>query len=179
MKINIIWKTFIKNTPLSNYLCGRIFSIFQVTSFLMFCSFIFLFVFQVLHESWYCQYSLKATGGSGSGLAETVKSPRGIFNKNDLTLILTSCVLCVCVAPFYVIYLHQTNKDKHKDSIKEKKTLFTYLAKALAAFLAWTSLLMRIVSRLTGLGTKPTTPSSFTGRPIHQSLLNFCSIKKV
>lgn len=34
---------------------------------------------------------------------------------------------------------------------------------------------MRMVSRLTGLGTKPTTPSSFTGRPIHHSLLNFCS----
>lgn len=32
-----------------------------------------------------------------------------------------------------------------------------------------------MVSRLTGLGTKPTTPSSFTGRPIHHSLLNFCS----
>lgn len=49
-----------------------------------------------------------------------------------------------------------------------------HLARAFAAFLAWTSLLMRMVSRLTGLGTKPTTPSSFTGRPIHQSLLNFC-----
>lgn len=50
----------------------------------------------------------------------------------------------------------------------------TYLAKALAAFLACTSRLMRMVSRFTGLGIKPTTPSSFTGRPIHHSLLNFC-----
>lgn len=53
-----------------------------------------------------------------------------------------------------------------------------HLARAFAAFLAWTSLLMRMVSRLTGLGTKPTMPSSFTGRPIHQSLLNFCMWKK-
>lgn len=61
---------------------------------------------------------------------------------------------------------------KQKWRRREKEA---YLAKALAAFLAWTSLLMRMVSRLTGLGTKPTTPSSFTGRPIHHSLLNFCS----
>lgn len=53
-----------------------------------------------------------------------------------------------------------------------------HLARAFAAFLAWTSLLMRMVSRLTGLGTKPTMPSSFTGRPIHQSLLNFCTWKR-
>lgn len=59
--------------------------------------------------------------------------------------------------------------------LKLVETCHTYLAKALAAFLAWTSLLMRMVSRLTGLGMKPTTPSSFTGRPIHHSLLNFCS----
>ncbi len=51
---------------------------------------------------------------------------------------------------------------------------FVYLASALAAFLACTSLLIRIVSRFTGLGIKPTSPPSFTGRPIHQSLLNFC-----
>lgn len=60
---------------------------------------------------------------------------------------------------------------------EERESSQTYLAKALAAFLAWTSLLIRMVSRLTGLGTKPTTPSSFTGRPIHHSLLNFCSQK--
>lgn len=59
--------------------------------------------------------------------------------------------------------------DKHKRR---------HLARAFAAFLAWTSLLMRMVSRLTGLGTKPTIPSSFTGRPIHQSLLNFCMWKR-
>lgn len=53
-----------------------------------------------------------------------------------------------------------------------------HLARAFAAFLAWTSLRMRMVSRLTGLGTKPTMPSSFTGRPIHQSLLNFCTRKR-
>lgn len=53
-----------------------------------------------------------------------------------------------------------------------------HLARAFAAFLACTSLLMRMVSRLTGLGTKPTMPSSFTGRPIHQSLLNFCMWKR-
>lgn len=71
------------------------------------------------------------------------------------------------------------NKTKQNDVLtcEERETSRTYLAKALAAFLAWTSLLIRMVSRLTGLGTKPTTPSSFTGRPIHHSLLNFCSQK--
>lgn len=92
------------------------------------------------------------------------------------------------------LYVCWTNKDYYWDykinqhirvwatllywSWWKRETCCTYLAKALAAFLAWTSLLMRIVSRLTGLGMKPTTPSSFTGRPIHQSLLNFWQLKR-
>lgn len=77
---------------------------------------------------------------------------------------------CAVPVPFQTITRISEQKAKVKEERKE-----AYLAKALAAFLAWTSLLMRMVSRLTGLGTKPTTPSSFTGRPIHHSLLNFCS----
>lgn len=79
-------------------------------------------------------------------------------------------VLSKCAGPIQTIIRISEQEARVKKERKE-----AYLAKALAAFLAWTSLLMRMVSRLTGLGTKPTTPSSFTGRPIHHSLLNFCS----
>lgn len=74
---------------------------------------------------------------------------------------------CMCWLKFWREWIKMSRglvSDGHKRR---------HLARAFAAFLAWTSLLMRIISRLTGLGTKPTMPSSFTGRPIHQSLLNF------
>lgn len=110
-----------------------------------------------------------------------------IFSQNAVWLINSrfqrkscGCFVRMCAVPMEMMQ-HGTVGlcIKHPAVLNqvERAARCTYLAKALAAFLAWTSLLMRMVSRLTGLGMKPTTPSSFTGRPIHHSLLNFWKFK--